>query len=165
MATAYLSLGCNVGDCLANLVDAVKKLNARRGSEVKKISSVYATEPVGNSDQPDFLNIAVELETTLDPHELLAVCRAIEIELGGRKNRTPLGPRTIDLDILLYGQLEIEDEELMVPHPRMLERAFVLVPLAEIGPGARLPGGVNVVQVLEALTDRHRVEKKQPLPL
>lgn len=165
MATAYLSLGCNLGDCPANLAGAIRKLNAHGSIEVTKVSSVYATEPVGNPDQPDFLNIAAELDTALSPHELLAACRAIEEDLGGREGRTLLGPRTIDLDILLYEQLEIADEKLVVPHPRMLERAFVLVPLAEIAPGAGLPDGTTAGQALEAFTGSHRVEKRGLWPL
>lgn len=164
MASAYLSLGCNLGDCAAHLAAAISKLNANRAIRVVKVSSVYATEPVGNPDQPDFLNVAVELETSLDPHGLLDACGTIEQEMGGREGRTPGGPRTIDLDILLYEKIEIADEILRIPHPRMLERAFVLVPLAEIAPGAVLPDGNTVAAELEKLRDPHHVEKKMPAP-
>lgn len=135
------------------------------GIKVARVSSVYATEPVGNAGQPDFLNIAVELETVLNPQTLHAACRIIERELGGREGRVPQGPRTIDLDILLYEQVELSDGELTLPHPRMRERAFVLVPLAEIAPDAALPHGGTVREALAALSDPHSVEKLGPLEL
>lgn len=165
MTTAYLSLGCNLGDCRANLAAAIRMLGETEGIEVTKISSVYATEPVGNPEQPDFLNIATELDTALNPQGLHGVCRIIERELGGREGRVPLGPRTIDIDVLLYGQSEISDGELTVPHPRMLERAFVLVPLAEIAPDSILPRGGTIIEALRALSDPHSVEKQDKLDL
>lgn len=160
---AYLSLGCNIGDCRANLARAVGMLDEAAGIEVTRVSCVYATEPVGNPDQPAFLNIAAGLETSLNPQALLAVCGIIEQELGGREGRVHLGPRTIDIDILLYGEEEISGGELILPHPRMLERAFVLAPLAEIAPDARLPRGGTVAEALARLKDPHRVEKLGPL--
>ncbi|MBE0428448.1 MAG: 2-amino-4-hydroxy-6-hydroxymethyldihydropteridine diphosphokinase [Thermoleophilia bacterium] len=164
-STAYLSLGCNLGDCAANLAAAVNKLNEEPDIEVTRVSSVYVTEPVSNLRQPDFLNIAAGLKTTLQPFDLLHACQRIERELGGREGRVPLGPRTIDLDILLYEQVEISHKELELPHPRLLERAFMLAPLAEIAPEAVLPGGGSVGDALAALSDQSRVEKKGPLPL
>jgi 2-amino-4-hydroxy-6-hydroxymethyldihydropteridine diphosphokinase len=163
MTTAYLSLGCNRGDCGANLATAVRKLKANAGIDVTGVSSIYVTEPVGNPDQPDFLNITVGLDTSLTPRDLHAICGAIEVELGGRHDRVPLGPRTIDIDILLYGDMQTSDPELTLPHPRMLTRAFVLAPLAEIAPEAPIPGGGTVAAALENLHDSHNVEKKGPL--
>lgn len=138
--TCYVGLGSNLGDRLENLRRAVERLDASDGVDVVRTSSVYETDPVG-PPQPDFLNAVAEISTDLGPHELLARCKAIEAELG----RTPgerWGPREIDLDLLLYGGERIDTGELVVPHPRMNERAFVLVPLRELehgGPGAELP--------------------------
>jgi 2-amino-4-hydroxy-6-hydroxymethyldihydropteridine diphosphokinase len=151
-------LGCNVGDCRANLLAAVRLLGSHAGINVTKVSSVYVTEPVGYKDQPNFLNIAIEVSTTLSPADLHSACRAIEDRLGGRHGRVPQGPRTIDLDILLYEQVEIREKNLVIPHPHMLERAFVLVPLAEIAPRAKLPQGGTVAEAVSNLVDSHMVE-------
>lgn len=158
MSIAYLSLGCNRGQCRANLSWAIRLLDANERIEVTGISSVYETEPVGGVEQPDFLNMAVELTTDLTPQELLAACRAVEVDLGGRDNRRPMGPRTIDLDILLFEQVEIAEKELTLPHPEMLRRAFVLVPLNEIAPEAKLPQGGTVAEALARLEDGHAVK-------
>ena len=129
--TAYLSIGANIGEREQNLQDAVKLLIANEAISVTSISSIYETAAVGYTDQADFLNIAVALETELDAYELLAQCQKIENDLG-RVREFRWGPRIIDLDILLYGQKQYETENLTIPHPRMYERAFVLVPLEEI---------------------------------
>ncbi|RJQ42696.1 MAG: 2-amino-4-hydroxy-6-hydroxymethyldihydropteridine diphosphokinase [Gaiellales bacterium] len=159
MSTAYLSLGCNAGDCRANLAQAVGLLADDPATEVVAVSSVYVTEPVGMKEQPDFFNIAVELETELEPLELLAACRSIEEALGGRDGRVPGGPRTMDIDIILYEQVKMMHKDLALPHPRMAERAFVMVPLAEIAPGRELVGGGTVEQRLASLDDPHRVTR------
>lgn len=164
MPTACISLGCNLGDCRLNLGQALKRLGDNPRVEVAAVSSVYVTEPVGVSDQPDFRNMAAVLETELSPLELFELCRAIEEELGGREGREPMGPRTIDLDILLYEEVEISEEDLKIPHPRMLDRAFVLVPLAEIAPDLRLPGGMTAAAAAGALEDPHWVRSEGPLP-
>ncbi len=158
MSVAYISLGCNIGDCRDNLAAALRRLEAQPETSVTEVSSVYITEPVGGIDQPSFLNMAAALETELHPEELLELCGAIEHELGGRDGRESMGPRTIDLDILLYEQLEIAAGELMIPHPRMLERAFVLVPLNEIAPELELPDGNTVREALASCGDDHGVE-------
>ncbi len=163
MATAYISLGCNLGNCPAYLAQAIQMLDKHLLIRVTKVSSVYNTEPVGEVEQPYFLNMAVEIDTDLTPAELLHACRRVEEELGGRDGRVPQGPRTIDLDILLYEQLEIADEDLVIPHPRMLGRAFALAPLAEIAPEAALPGGGTVAEAAEELRDPHSIEKQGPL--
>lgn len=164
MADAWLSLGCNLGDCRANLAAALSSLDAHDNVRVTLVSSIYITEPVGGVAQPSFLNIAAALETGLSAHELHAFCKAIETRLGGRDGREPMGPRAIDLDILLYERLEIAEGELKLPHPRMLERAFVLVPLAEIAGDEMLPDGGTVEQALAACADDHGVEKDSQSP-
>lgn len=131
MNKVYLSLGTNIGDRENNLKLAVKMLNDREGINIKAISSIYETVPVGYVDQPSFLNIALLIETSLSALETLNVCQSIENELG-RVREIRWGPRIIDLDILLFNNENIEVENLIVPHPRMFERAFVLVPLLEI---------------------------------
>ncbi|MEK7817995.1 MAG: 2-amino-4-hydroxy-6-hydroxymethyldihydropteridine diphosphokinase [Actinomycetota bacterium] len=164
MPAACISLGCNLGDCRANLEQALKRLGDNPQVAVTAVSSVYVTEPVGVSDQPDFRNMAAVLETELSPRQLFVLCRTIEEELGGREGREPMGPRTIDLDILLYEEVEISEEDLKIPHPRMLDRAFVLVPLAEIAPDLRLPGGMTAAAAAGALEDPHWVRSEGPLP-
>ena len=131
MNTVYLSIGTNIGEREGNLVEAVRQLVATKNIHVQKVSSIYETAPVGYVDQQSFLNIAVVLETTLQAFEMLNVCQAIEQQLG-RVRLIRWGPRSIDLDILLFNHENIETESLIVPHERMYERAFVLVPLAEI---------------------------------
>ena len=129
--TAYISLGTNMGDRFSFLKMAVKSLKDNPQLKLVNYSSIYETDPVGYEDQDLFLNMAVEVKTILTAQELLDVCLAIENELG-RKREIKWGPRTIDLDILLYNQENIETETLIIPHPRMQERAFVMVPLLEM---------------------------------
>ncbi|WP_107943717.1 2-amino-4-hydroxy-6-hydroxymethyldihydropteridine diphosphokinase [Metasolibacillus fluoroglycofenilyticus] len=129
MNDVFLSIGTNIGEREANLQQAVQLLQAQ--VEVVKVSSIYETAPVGYTDQPSFLNIAVHVRTTRSATEMLALCQAIENELG-RVRDIRWGPRIIDLDILLFNQEIIATEHLLVPHPRMYERAFVVVPLVEI---------------------------------
>ncbi len=131
MSIAYLSLGSNIDDRLYHLQQAVILLSEENTIEVKKVSSVYETDPVGYLDQASFLNIVVELETNLSPHNLLKKCNEIENTLG-RKRDIRWGPRTVDLDILLYNKENMKTEDLIIPHPRMTERGFVLIPLVEI---------------------------------
>jgi len=133
MNNAYISIGSNIGDRLHHLAEAVRALDSHERIEVTKVSSIYETAPVGYTDQADFLNLTVCVETSLDPYELLKACQYIENGLG-RVRDIRWGPRTVDLDILLYNNDNIEAENLTVPHPRMGERAFVLVPLLEIAP-------------------------------
>lgn len=131
MNQAYLSIGSNMGDRLSFLQQAVQLLVEEAAVSVESVSDVYETEPVGYTDQAAFLNIAVSLTTSLDAHALLEVCQKVEQELG-RKRIIRWGPRTVDLDILLYNEENIESDVLQVPHPRMHERAFVLIPLVSI---------------------------------
>lgn len=152
---AYLSLGSNIADREANLrtaIDELKKLGI-----MVSVSPVYETEPVGFQDQPDFLNCVVAFETILDPHALLASTQNIENSLG--RVRTILnGPRTIDIDILMYGDAIIQTDTLTIPHPRMHERRFVLTPFADIAPDAVHPtSGKTVRTLLNELHDTVQV--------
>lgn len=138
MNEAFISIGSNIGERDAYLKQAVQSLNERVDTTVIKTSSIYETEPVGYTDQADFLNIVVAIRTTLSAQGLLMVCQEVEQVLG-RERTIRWGPRTVDLDILLYNQDNIETENLVIPHPRMSERAFVLIPLLEIAPSAVHP--------------------------
>lgn len=158
--TAYLGLGGNVGDRRRNLSDAVLALNSEAGVRVEKISSVYETTPVGVVDQPDFYNCVVEVATTLGPRELLERCLAIEKKLG-RVRAERWGPRTIDLDLLWYEGAALDEAGLVLPHPRMKERAFVLVPLAEIAPKLLL--GEMSAEELASRLDRSGLRRLGPL--
>ncbi|WP_313150725.1 2-amino-4-hydroxy-6-hydroxymethyldihydropteridine diphosphokinase [Lysinibacillus capsici] len=133
MKDVYLSIGTNMGERYENLQHAVDLLKEKKELELIRVSSVFETAAVGYTDQADFLNIAVHLKTPISSVEMLNICQEIERELG-RVREFRWGPRVIDLDILLYNQENIETENLIVPHPRMYERAFVLVPLVEITP-------------------------------
>lgn len=128
---AYLSLGSNIGDRVLNLSTAIQRLNDHPEIEVTRISPLYETEPVGYLDQPDFLNLVVELKTTLEAKNLWKITASTETELG-RQRDIRFGPRTIDIDILLVDQQVMDTADLILPHPRMAERAFVLLPLADL---------------------------------
>lgn len=133
VARAYLGLGSNLGDRAALIGEALAGLRAWPAIRVANASSLYETAPWGDPDQPDYLNAAVEIETVLSPLALLDACQEIERDLERVRGRR-WGPRTIDIDILDYDGVARADERLTLPHPRLCERAFVLVPLAEIAP-------------------------------
>lgn len=133
MNIAYVSIGTNMGDRAGYLKQAVEYLREMDQMGSVEMSSIYETSPVGVTDQADFLNMVVRVSTSFSSEELLVVCQKIEQQLG-RVRTIRWGPRTADLDILLYNNDMIETETLVVPHPRMRERAFVLIPLMEISP-------------------------------
>jgi 2-amino-4-hydroxy-6-hydroxymethyldihydropteridine diphosphokinase len=152
MARAFVGLGSNLGDREATLRAAVGRLRGLTGAEVRGVSRFRDTEPVGYLDQPRFLNGAVELETTLSAHELLAALLELERAFGrDRTSSPPQGPRTLDLDLLLYGEDSIAEPGLEVPHPRLHERRFVLEPLAELDPALVVPGLGRVEALLAKL--------------
>ncbi|HVE92241.1 MAG TPA: 2-amino-4-hydroxy-6-hydroxymethyldihydropteridine diphosphokinase [Actinomycetota bacterium] len=149
MRTAYVGLGSNVGDRLGYLRRAVAELSSHSLVEFVAASSVYATDPVG-PPQPDYLNAVVEVRTSLQPLQLLALCKSIEREVG-RMSRGRWQQREVDLDLLLVeGQTE-QGAELTLPHPEMQDRAFVLVPLSDLDPGLVLPSGSPILRRLEEI--------------
>jgi 2-amino-4-hydroxy-6-hydroxymethyldihydropteridine diphosphokinase len=156
MTNVYLSLGANVGNRAENIARAIAELR-KRGVSVTRESSLYETEPVEFLEQPWFLNGAIEAQTELPPERLLGVLVAIEREMG-RQRRVPKGPRLIDMDILLYGSEVVREPGLEIPHPRMAERRFVLVPLAEIAGETFHPVAMmTIAEMLEATADRSEV--------
>jgi 2-amino-4-hydroxy-6-hydroxymethyldihydropteridine diphosphokinase len=156
MNRIYLSLGSNMGDTEANLREALRLLSEH--VRITRISSFYDTEPVGYKDQAWFLNIAVEGSTDLSPEDLLRFTQSIEQKMK-RVKTIVNGPRVIDVDILLYNDLQIKTDTLVIPHPRMLERAFVLEPLYEIAPGLVVDG-----RLLKSYRDSLQGEKIRKRP-
>lgn len=158
MKTAYISLGSNVGDREQQIAAALQGL-AARNIQITKQSSIYSTEPVDVESQAWFLNCVVEVETELMPRQLLKALQEIENELG-RKRMVRRGPRVIDLDILLYGSSVIRTAELDIPHPRLIRRRFMLVPLAEIAPALRHPlENKTIEEILAETEDRSVVNR------
>ena len=137
MSIVYIGIGSNLGDRKANCMRAIELL-AGKGIVVRKESSLYETDPWGDKNQPKFLNMAIEIETEIKPQDLLGILAGIEKELGRKKSRK-WGPRIIDLDILLYNSVTIDQDDLKIPHPFMHERDFVLKPLYEIAPDVKHP--------------------------
>jgi 2-amino-4-hydroxy-6-hydroxymethyldihydropteridine diphosphokinase len=154
----YLGLGSNVGDREANLRAAIDSLRGH-GVSVEAASSTYETEPVGEIlDQPDFLNAAIRIRTGLEPEELLDVCKVVEAEAGRMFGGPRHGPRTLDVDLLLLGEVELEAERLTLPHAQVTSRRFVLVPLLELDPELTLPDGTSLAEALERV-EGERVER------
>lgn len=155
---AYIGLGSNLGDKEANLKKALELLDASPEVQVKKVASLYRTAPVGFTEQDWFLNTVVGVETSLSPHELLSLLLDIEERLG-RVRTIRWGPRTVDLDLLLFGREEVNTPDLMIPHLRMSERAFVMVPLAELAPKLIIPGRGMAVDLAKGLKKEQLIEK------
>ncbi len=152
--TGYLGLGSNVGDRLANL-RAARDALGEHGVEVLAASSVYETAPQGElTDQPDFLNACLRVRTELRPEELLDASKAVERELGRSPGGVRHGPRPIDLDVLLLGDLEFRSERLALPHPEVTSRRLVLEPLLELAPDLELPDGTRLADQLDAVRDQ-----------
>lgn len=151
MTCTYVGLGANLGDREETLRAAVDALDAEDGLEVVVVSTLRETEPVGVGDQPLYLNGAAALETTLTARELLDRLLAVEQRFGRVRVSGEHGPRTLDLDLLLYGDEAIDEPGLTVPHPRLHERRFVLEPLAELAPGLVVPGRGDVESLLSGL--------------
>lgn len=157
MSTAYISIGSNMGNRYNYLKGAVEQLTSHSRIEVTAISSIYETDPIGYTDQEPFLNMVIKVNTPLSPHELLLEIQKVENDLG-RKREIKWGPRTLDLDILLFNNENIETEKLIIPHPRMHERSFVLVPLMEIDQHIVLPTTkMSISLIIEGLQDREGV--------
>lgn len=154
---SYLCIGSNLGDCRGNCLEAIRLLEESPFISVIKRSSLYETEPVGHRNQPPFINCVIEIETTLNPQRLLKVCQRIEDALG-RERVARFGPRTLDIDILLYNNQVINEGDIRIPHPLMHERGFVLIPLAEIAPEAIHPiKKKKIGTLLRGLKDKHSV--------
>ncbi|HEX5799758.1 MAG TPA: 2-amino-4-hydroxy-6-hydroxymethyldihydropteridine diphosphokinase [Gaiellaceae bacterium] len=151
MNTAFVGIGANLGDRERTLRLALRLLGDRDGVTVAAVSSLRETAPVGYRDQPFFLNGAARLETELSPRELLRALLDVERELGRDRSGPRFGPRTVDLDLLLYDGVELDEPDLVVPHPRLHERRFVLEPLAELAPGLVVPGRGPVERLLAEL--------------
>ncbi|HUH06181.1 MAG TPA: 2-amino-4-hydroxy-6-hydroxymethyldihydropteridine diphosphokinase [Egibacteraceae bacterium] len=147
----FLGLGANLGDPLAQLQSAVEAIDADARTTVQTVSSVYETEPIGGPrDQPTYLNIAVYALTGRSPRRLLRVCADIEARLG-RVRGERWGPRAIDIDILLYAARVVQTRDLQIPHPRLAERPFALIPLIEVAPGMSFPDGTSLTSALAKL--------------
>ncbi len=160
MSKVYISLGSNLGDRQKNIEKAIKLIRNQPLVKVNKISPIYETEPVGFREQGWFLNLAIEIETTILPQELLAVLQGIETELGKKLERK-WGPRTIDIDIILYDDIILELPDLQIPHKLMHTRAFVLIPLAQIAPNIKHPVLNKTIQeLLNELEDKGKVTLK-----
>jgi 2-amino-4-hydroxy-6-hydroxymethyldihydropteridine diphosphokinase len=159
----YIGLGSNVGDRERNLARALELLE-EHGVAVDAVSSLYETEPVGEIlDQPDFLNAAARVRTRFEPIELLDVCKVVEAELGRAFGGPRHGPRPIDVDVLLLGDLELEHERLQLPHAEITSRRFVLEPLLELDPELTLPDGTRLAEARDGLGVGQRVEPRGPL--
>ncbi len=148
---AWIGLGANLQQPIAQLKEAIRRMAAASDIEVLATSSFYRTPPWGDEQQSDFVNAVVLLETSLQPLDLLHQLQAIENDMGRVRKGRRWGPRLIDIDILLYEQLQIKSDELTVPHPHMHERAFVLLPITELDPKIEIPGKGRVDELLNAI--------------
>jgi 2-amino-4-hydroxy-6-hydroxymethyldihydropteridine diphosphokinase len=150
VTTAFIALGSNLADPAGQVRSALSELARLPNTSLVRASSLYRNPPAGGMDQPEYVNAVAQVETRMGPHELLDGLLGIE-RAHGRVREYPNAPRTLDLDIALYGDRVVDEPGLVVPHPRMLQRAFVLVPLAEIAPDARVPGHGRVADLAASL--------------
>lgn len=156
MIEAWIGLGANLGHRAASLDAALERIDQLPGSRLQAVSRYYRTPPWGDTEQPEFLNAVAGVRTQLEAAALLNALLAIEADLGRDRDERRWGPRAIDLDLLLYGDAYIVEANLTVPHPRLHERAFVLVPLVELAPDLSVPGRGQVDALLAALEDNER---------
>lgn len=152
MSLVYLSIGGNLGDVAKAFEAAIQQLRDNPATQALRLSPLYRTAAQGVVEQPDFLNAVIELKTELSPEHLLELCQSIETNLGRRREQR-WGPRTLDIDILLYDELTVESPQLSLPHPRLAERAFVLKPLADLRPELCL-FGKDLESLLESVSDQ-----------
>jgi 2-amino-4-hydroxy-6-hydroxymethyldihydropteridine diphosphokinase len=151
MITAYIAVGSNLSDPVTQANEAIEALKGLPKSTFLAASSLYSSTPMGPQDQPDYINAVVQIQTELTPLELLDCTQAIELEQGRVRKEERWGPRTLDLDMILYGNEVIDSERLTVPHYGMKEREFVLYPLAEIAPNLTLPCGTRLDELLKVV--------------
>lgn len=159
-----IGLGSNLGDRKKNILTAIQKLSQGEDISIDRVSSLYETKPVGVTNQPDFINGAIGISTNLSPRALLAVCLSVECEMGRIRDER-WGPRNIDIDILVYHDLIIQDEVLQIPHPRLCERAFVLIPLQEIARDIKVDQGLTPEELLSKIHDKSDVVLYEKLTL
>jgi 2-amino-4-hydroxy-6-hydroxymethyldihydropteridine diphosphokinase len=159
MNKSYLGLGTNMGDRLNYINEALKILNSNPNINITKKSKLYETKAWGYKDQADFLNMCVEIETSLNPNELLKACQGVEIDLN-RERIIRWGPRTIDVDILFFNDIILQEENLEIPHPRIKERAFVLIPLINLNDKLKIDN-ISINEYLKSLTTEEREEVKE----
>ena len=160
MRSAWIGLGSNLGDAALALRRAIAQLARLPETQLRAVSAPYHTAPWGETDQPDFLNAVAKLATSLSPRMLLDALLAIEDQLGRQRGGRRWGPREIDLDLLVYEGIVLDEPGLTVPHPRLHQRAFVLVPLHDLSPGLDIPGHGSVTELLAALGDDERAGVK-----
>ena len=151
-----IGLGSNIGDRQKNIITAIQNLGKHQGISIEKISSLYETKPVGVTAQPDFLNGAISITTNLAPHRLLEICLNVECQMGRIRDQR-WGPRNIDIDILVFDDHVIVDEILCIPHPRLHERSFVLIPLQEIAGGIPIYKGQTPDELLSKIDENSDV--------
>ena len=149
MVNAWLGLGSNLQQPEEQLREALRRLDTVTGVNLLRVSSLFRTPPWGDEEQDDFINAVAQVDTALDPAALLNDIQLIENLMGRQRDDRRWGPRLIDIDLLLYGDLQVDTEELVIPHPRMHQRAFVLVPLFELEPGLVIPGCGRVDELLQ----------------
>jgi 2-amino-4-hydroxy-6-hydroxymethyldihydropteridine diphosphokinase len=149
MTIAYIGIGSNVGDRVGFVRDAVAALDETEGITVEKASSLYETSPIGGPPQRSFVNLVVRIETAFDPRELLESVKAIESRMGREPSDIHWGPRVVDLDVLTFGDEKVSEPDLEIPHPRMTQRRFVLIPLLEVDADASDPWGTRYADLLD----------------